>query len=521
MTGPERISPTSRNADRLRTLTEVSQVLSATLDLHVLYETIHQQVGRVMATDTFLLALHRQQRGTTELAYVWEDGKLYRDVEVPHGPSLITHIIQGGIQLLLDTDADYRDYTRAHGLPQLSMGEKDTESMLFVPLTTHSRTIGALSVQTSRPHAYTPEDIQILSVIATQAAIAIENARLFAAQQQRVYELDAIQSIVQKLTPLHDLPAIAAVIHEELMRLIDYHSCRLFVLDPRDNSLTPFAGSSLHPEELRLPVGESSITGAIAASGRPELIPDTLLDPRASQIAGTPRRSESLIGAPLVAEGRVQGVITLSKLGPNQFDENDLRLLEIIAAQCALALDRARLYRELRIQATTDELTGLYNRRYLLDRLREEQARARRNGHPLAALMLDIDRFKAVNDRFGHDAGDVVLRELARIVRNVVRTEDVVARYGGEEFCVLLPEIEWDGAEQVAERLRLMIERRLLPQEAGVARITVSLGLAFLQGEDDGAELVSRADRALYTAKRRGGNQLCIATEDESLVVGL
>ena len=102
-------------------------------------------------------------------------------------------------------------------------------------------------------------------------------------------------------------------------------------------------------------------------------------------------------------------MITLSKLGVNQFDENSLRLLEIIAAQTAIAFDRARLYDELRTEAITDSLTKLYNRRYLLERFKEEKSRAIRNRHTLAAIMLDIDTFKRVNDRYGHDAGDVVL----------------------------------------------------------------------------------------------------------------
>jgi diguanylate cyclase (GGDEF)-like protein len=209
-------------------------------------------------------------------------------------------------------------------------------------------------------------------------------------------------------------------------------------------------------------------------------------------------------------EGRVQGVITLSKLGTNQFDENALRLLQIIAAQTAIAFDRARLYEELRADAITDELTQLYNRRYLLERFNEEKARATRNRHTLAVLMLDIDKFKRVNDSYGHDAGDVVLQDLAALVRKVVRAEDIVARYGGEEFCVLLPEIPVPEAEQVAERLRTLVERHRLPSAAGVDHITVSIGMAILARDDGDAEVFSRADLAMYQVKHRGGNHVCV-----------
>lgn len=217
-----------------------------------------------------------------------------------------------------------------------------------------------------------------------------------------------------------------------------------------------------------------------------------------------------MIGAPLVYEGKVQGVITLSKLGINQFDENDLRLLEIIAGQAAIAFDRARLYEELRAEAVTDPLTGLYNRRYLMERFREEKSRAIRNRHMLAAIMMDIDKFKRVNDTYGHDAGDVVLRELARVTRSVVRAEDIVSRYGGEEFCVLLPETSLSDARHVVERLRAAIEAHQMPEEAGVQGITVSAGMALLDASDPGEELFSRADLAMYEVKHRGGNQVCV-----------
>jgi diguanylate cyclase (GGDEF)-like protein len=273
-------------------------------------------------------------------------------------------------------------------------------------------------------------------------------------------------------------------------------------------SITP-AGTSGYGYDLELRVGEG-ITGWIAQQGESVLIPNTLEDDRVTQIAGTPRRAESLIGAPLIYEGKVRGVITLSQLGINQFDENAVRLLEIIAAQTAIAFDRARLHDELLTEAVTDDLTKLYNRRYLLNRFNEERSRALRNQHTLAAMILDIDKFKLVNDQYGHDAGDVVLRDLAVVIRAVVRAEDIVARHGGEEFCVLMPESSPEDAQKAAERLRAAIERRRLPKSAGVRNITVSIGLALLSPDDDGMELFTRADLAMYEVKHLGGNRVCL-----------
>jgi diguanylate cyclase (GGDEF)-like protein len=207
----------------------------------------------------------------------------------------------------------------------------------------------------------------------------------------------------------------------------------------------------------------------------------------------------------------VQGVITLSKLQTNQFDENSVRLLEIVAAQTAIAFHRARLYDELRTEAVTDPLTRLYNRRYLLDRLHEEQSRAQRNSHPLAVLMLDIDRFKEVNDRHGHDAGDRVLIELASLLRRTMRAEDLVARYGGEEFCLLVPEVGPADGFRLAERLRRIVAEHAISSDIAVPRVTVSVGIAFLAQSDTDTEVVTRADLAMYRAKSSGGDRVCVA----------
>jgi diguanylate cyclase (GGDEF)-like protein len=382
--------------------------------------------------------------------------------------------------------------------------------MIFVPLNTHSRTIGVLTAQTRQKNAYTEDDVRLLSIIAGQAAIAIENARLFAQEQQRITELSTIQSIVQALAPLHDIPSIASVLEGELSRLIPYHAMRLFMVE--DHTLLPLVATGADISGMQVKIG-AGIAGWIAETGESVIVPNTLLDARVSQIPGTPRREESVIGAPLVYEGRVQGVLTLTRLGTEQFDGNDQRLLEIITGQAAIVFDRARLYAELLNDAMTDPLTGLYNRRYLVERLQEERSRSARNGHRLAAIMLDIDQFKRVNDQYGHDAGDLVLMDLATTIKAAVRAEDIVARYGGEEFCVLVPDIPAPEAERIAERLRQAIDERVLPAGAGVGHMTVSVGVAHLSVTDEGESLFSRADQAMYAGKHHGGNMVWVAVE--------
>ncbi len=666
-----------QQTDRLRTLNEIGRVVSSTLDLGSLYETIYEQVSRVMDTTQFYIAVQAAKSGRIELLYHRESGTLVPNQQLPAVASMTTMVLERGTPLGFRTHQEYQEFVRQNGMPELSVGREQSEAKVWVPLNTGNRTIGVLSAQSPHPDAYSSDDVQTLSVIASQAAVAVENARLYArsqdnvrqmhallhaaqminssldlqtvldsiligmrdvmpyywaavllpdsakkhldivgsigplgeerwrdihvpygqgvtgvvfqtgeplavhnicrfpgyyahpglpavrsamavplkrgaaiigvldvereetgafslddlqlltlfasqaaiaienaglyaSQQNRVSDLQTIQSIVQQLTPLHEIPAIAALINQELKHLIDFHSCRLFSLDEDNGVLVPIHLGLDDSGAGNLGAGQG-ISGWIVQHGKSAIVSNTLDDPRAMSIPGTPRCEESVIGAPLNYEGRVRGVITLSKLGGNQFDENALRLLEIIATQTAIAFDRARLYNELRTDAITDPVTRLYNRRYLFERFREEQSRAVRNQHPLCALMLDIDKFKRINDQWGHDVGDSVLQALAEVIRGVVRAEDIVARHGGEEFSVLLPETEGEDAERVAERLREAIAGHGLPAEVG--QVTVSVGMAMVRGEDAGMEVFTRADQAMYAVKHAGGNRVCVAED--------
>lgn len=160
--------------------------------------------------------------------------------------------------------------------------------------------------------------------------------------------------------------------------------------------------------------------------------------------------------------------------------------------------------------ASIDPLTGASNRRFFLDQAAIEISRARRLGLPLSVVMLDIDFFKAVNDRHGHEAGDRVLVELARTIRATLRSGDIFARLGGEEFILMLPGQDLTEAAQMAERLRQRVETS--DCEGCPAHITVSAGVTGLQGEGDRiGDLLRRADLALYQAKAQGRNQVCLA----------
>jgi diguanylate cyclase (GGDEF)-like protein len=216
---------------------------------------------------------------------------------------------------------------------------------------------------------------------------------------------------------------------------------------------------------------------------------------------------EGIIAVPMIAHESVLGLIYVrsARLGP-ALSESNVRFFEVIASTAANALRNAQLFEEVEHRARTDYLTGLPNHRFFQATLSVELGRAQRHNHPLSLLIIDLDFLKEVNDRFGHPAGDMVIRTVAETIRNTCREIDFAARYGGEEFTVILPETPLYGAIQVADRIR---ERIAAEGLAGIGSITASIGVSnypinALSKED----LIRVADQALYIAKNGGRDRV-------------
>jgi diguanylate cyclase (GGDEF)-like protein len=208
----------------------------------------------------------------------------------------------------------------------------------------------------------------------------------------------------------------------------------------------------------------------------------------------------------LKSKERKLGVLLYKGLEPK-----DKEKFAILAHQFALALRRLKLYKDIETLAITDGLTGVYTRRYFIERFDEEIQRSSLRKSSLAFLMIDADNFKSVNDQHGHLAGDQVLKEIANIIQENVREIDIVGRFGGEEFCVVLPDTDLEGSRLVAERIRKSAEKRVIKAYDSTLRMTLSIGLAIYPS--DGKlleELMDKADWALYRAKSQGRN--CVVT---------
>jgi diguanylate cyclase (GGDEF)-like protein len=254
------------------------------------------------------------------------------------------------------------------------------------------------------------------------------------------------------------------------------------------------------------------IAGSVLSEGRPLV---TTIDAMGKQSAPERRyKTGSFISYPIAIGQRKIGVLNVAdKIGGAAYDESDLNMIDLVAPQIALALERAAWQHranQFQLMSITDPLTGLHNRRYLEARLSEELNRSKRYDHPMSFMMIDIDDFKLYNDRNGHQAGDRALEITAQCLRSTLRKVDVASRYGGEEFSILLPQTTLKEAGAIADRLRRKITLTKFPHgdSQPLGAVTVSIGLSSFSPALDSVEAIIRAaDRALYHAKSHGKNR--------------
>jgi len=249
---------------------------------------------------------------------------------------------------------------------------------------------------------------------------------------------------------------------------------------------------------------------------QPLLVEDTKSDYRFDIDRVVPKDAReigSLISVPLMVGDKALGILRIDSPKENHFMTDDLRFLTTIGDLGAVAIENAQLYERVEQLAIKDGLTGLYLRRYLLDRMPEEISRHVRRKASFAFLMFDLDMFKQYNDNFGHVAGDIVLRTVGKHLADFFNEPGMlVCRYGGEEFSALLPDCSLDKAKGLADKIRKRIADETIMLRRQKTNITVSIGVAvFPKNANNMVELIQKADLALYQAKKEGRNKVCVA----------
>ena len=360
----------------------------------------------------------------------------------------------------------------------------------------------------------TPMLLQLAARLTSALAAA---ARSGSAAARRVRRM---QVLARRLARTTEPERVYQLIVDACAEIVNAEKASLALADEEQKSLAIVATHgypAVLVKQLRFPPNVG-IIGTVFRSRRAVRVADV----RRVAIAQRPRlryRTRSFIAVPFVAADRALGVLSVAdRQDGREFSRHDLAALRAVSGIVSLALDRVRtvaIAEARERDAAIDAVTGLFTRRYFFARLEEEVARARRDNTPLTMIMIDIDNFKTLNDRLGHQAGDALLRAVGDLVRRAVRVFDVCARYGGDELAVLMPGVGGERSEQVAERIRDELERRHLPNVSWAQDLTMTAsfgvaGAAVRTGE----ELIALADQALYASKQSGKNVVRRAPSD-------
>jgi len=387
-----------------------------------------------------------------------------------------------------------------------------------------NRAAQRLRVASSNGSGHVEVKTEAASPSVPQPDLEDEIARLRRELEFRARFTNSLQHFLERISGADPLKTYNAIVSNS-KDLLQSERASLMVLDESANELILKAASGLAADlssVAAVRVGEG-ISGEVIDTGKPVLVTDLRMAGRKAAPAERRYKTNSFISYPIMIGERKVGVLNVTdKSGGGAYDEVDLSLLEIIGPQVALALERAEWQEratEFQLMSITDSLTGLPNRRYLEERLQEELNRSKRYDHPMSFLMIDIDDFKAYNDKNGHQAGDVALQITAHCLKGALRAADVASRYGGEEFCILLPQTAVTEAGVIADRIRHRVSTTEFPhgKTQPLGQVTISVGVStFTKNIDSPENIIAAADRALYQAKSMGKDRVEFYGERES-----
>jgi diguanylate cyclase (GGDEF)-like protein len=486
---------------RLEALQQVSVAAASVLDPKLLARVALDETLGILGAERALMFLVDDEGDPVPFAGRDAAGNDI-DTASGYGSTLVRRVLETGEGLVVTgTDegaALGSQSVVAHGLRSIMVAPVQLKGVLRGVVYLDSRVARGI---------FTEDDVEVLTAITHHVAVSLETAR--AAQldvevRTRRRQQELAETLRASLAELSAILDPAQLMNQLFTTLYGQSGAR--------------AGCLLHGRGARLTA--VAVAGAVEGTPGPEVDLSTdpafaalCTAPATTIVAGDdlPPEARALLGShpaalvvPLIAR---EGPVGLVVLGGEAFDDSGRAVCAGLASQGMSAYDNALLFSRVQELATTDELTGVPNRRHFYALAGTLVSAAGRSGRVLGAVMLDIDNFKSINDTYGHAVGDDVIRAVAERVAASVRGSDVLGRYGGEEFAAILPDLD-DGVD-LAERMRAAVAASPVPTRDGPVPVTVSVGLARLNPVDDDLDqLLARADHALYRAKEAGRNRV-------------
>ncbi|MGE0784868.1 MAG: diguanylate cyclase [Sandaracinaceae bacterium] len=474
-------------------LYHVLELLKRTLDLH-----------------TCVLLL-KDDEGQLHIAELATDGEV-ADGPFDMGEGAVGAIASRGLTMSLENlRAGYK------GLCYYPDGAR-IGSFHGLPVEEGGEVIGALCADRLRAEGFTAKEQSILESAMQQVLRAIETERVFVQLEKSKREQTSLYRASQTLGEALTEEQVIGAGLRAAGDIAPYDFAAITLYDAKTNKHTVREAVGEGAERLaKLTFRDNTSLTAMAVKNRHYLPYRGEFDPK-QQVVYTKRAKldgmRSLLILPLIVREDAIGTLALAAKRPGAWGRDVRPTLQVLANQLAVAMSNAQAVRRLEEMATTDGLTGVLNKRAFLEELDHKLTSAARFGRKLSLLVTDLDHFKTINDTYGHDVGDVVIKELGAILTRLKRDTDVVARFGGEEFCVLCEETDNEGAVILAERIREAVKETVFTTDLGKVGVTSSIGVATFPDDAKTPEALFKVtDQALYAAKHKGRNRVCTSRD--------
>lgn len=471
-------------------LLDIARVLTGTLHPDDLFRAIYEELSHILVLDHFHIALYEDSSDTATVVFSVDRGEA-RPLPLQHAGTASEAVRQR--RPVLRRGNGIEDVASTPPGPD---GRGPAYSAVTAPMRRGSRILGVIGARSDRRDAYTADDLELLAAVADLAAVALENSHHIAEAERRRREAERLEEIGRALTASLELPQVLERVVAAAIDLAEADGATLWLVkDDGTVEVSMTAGEVAFPPGTTLTV-PPGLHRHLVQERRSLIIQEPQEHPLLTPELRAALRIESAILVPLVVDDRVLGALSMGHHSSRSYRAEDLRLLERLSLQAAIAVANARLHEQIRQLSLTDPLTGLPNRRHL-ERTMEREFAAARRGRPLTVVLFDLDRFKEYNDTSGHQAGDEALRSFGRILGAACRAVDLAARYGGDEFISILAGADSQGGLQHAVRVAETAASHPMLRTIGVSAGVASY-VPIMTGPED---LIRAADCDLYLRK--------------------